>query len=72
MSQELLDLIEKARLVRMTPEDREAQRVSFAYGNTRLDNEGMTRDVVERASADLKGHPYCLAMRAATSRPASV
>jgi hypothetical protein len=54
MSKELQNLIEKARRVQMSSEEKEAQRISFAYGNTRLKNENMTREAVERASQQLK------------------
>lgn len=36
----------------MTPAQRETQRLSFAYGNTKIHNPAITRDMVE-AAADL-------------------
>ena len=54
MSQELLKLIEMARQVQMTLEEKEEQRISFAYGNVRFENQNMTREAVVRASASLK------------------
>ena len=53
MSNELQELIEKARKVRMTAAEQEEQRISFAYGNVRFDNEEVTRETVERASSGL-------------------
>ena len=45
------DLLEKGRLTyRMTPEEKEAQRRSFAYGNTHLSNPNITREMVDRAA----------------------
>ena len=37
MSEELNELIEMARTIRMTPEQAERQRRSFAYGNVKID-----------------------------------
>jgi hypothetical protein len=36
----------------MTPEQEREQRLSFAYGNTKIDNPKITREMV--AEADLK------------------
>ena len=54
MPQELLKLIEMARQVQMTLEEKEEQRISFAYGNVRFENQNMTLEAVVRASASLK------------------
>ena len=54
MDERLLDLIETARHVVMTAEERSAQRISFAYGNAHLENPRITRDDVRRAYEDLK------------------
>jgi hypothetical protein len=52
MTEKLSALIERARLVRMSPRESEAQRRSFAYGNTKIENELITRQMVdERAEA---------------------
>lgn len=40
-------LIERARAVKMSAEQREAQRRSFAYGNTKIENDLVTRDMVD-------------------------
>ena len=52
MSNELEDLIEKSKSVRMTPEEREEQRRSFAYGNSKIGNDRITREIIDR-EADL-------------------
>ncbi|MDI1266075.1 MAG: hypothetical protein PS018_22755 [bacterium] len=50
----LNELIEAARLVRPTYEQREAQRRSFVYGNTHLENELISREMVDRAAEALQ------------------
>ena len=47
-------LIEAARRREMTPAEQEAQRRSFAYGNTHFENERITRETVDRAAEELK------------------
>jgi hypothetical protein len=37
----------------MTPEQKEAQRRSFVYGNTKIGNEAITRDTVGKAAEQL-------------------
>jgi len=39
---------------KMSEEEREAQRISFAYGNTKLSNQDITREDVIKASQELK------------------
>jgi len=52
VTEKLTALIERARAVKMTGEQREAQRRSFAYGNTKIENDLITRDMVnEEAEA---------------------
>ena len=50
---ELNELLDTARVARPTPEQREAQRRSFVYGNTHLENELITREIVDRAAESL-------------------
>jgi hypothetical protein len=38
----------------LTPEDKEAQRRSFAYGNAKLHNPKVTREDIDRAAERLK------------------
>lgn len=40
-------LMERARTVTMTPEQTTAQRRSFAYGNTAIENPAITRKMVD-------------------------
>ncbi len=52
MTDKLAALIEQARAIKMTREQQEAQRRSFAYGNTKIENDLITRDMVnEEAEA---------------------
>ena len=53
MADKLSLLIEKARAVMMSPRDQEEQRRSFAYGNTKIENDLITRDIVDRAAEEL-------------------
>ena len=62
MGEDLKTLIEIARRITPTPEHREEQRRSFAYGNTAFENERITRAMVDReaeklAEADVKRTP---------------
>lgn len=43
-------LIERVRSYKMSPEEREAQRRSFAYGNAKLSNPRVTREMVDQAA----------------------
>jgi hypothetical protein len=49
----LEDLVEACRAVEMTESDREAQRRSFAYGNTKIENDLITREIIDRAAEQL-------------------
>jgi hypothetical protein len=55
MPEKLKILIEKARQTRMTPQEIEEQRVSFAYGNGNYEDRRVTRAEVIRASRSLSG-----------------
>lgn len=57
MSRELQQLIDKSREISMTPAQEAEQRRSFAYGNTHIENERITRELIEsidRTSAKFK------------------
>ncbi len=54
MSEELQKLIDAARGRQSSEEEREAQRLSFAYGNTRIENDRVTREMVLEQAAVLK------------------
>lgn len=53
MTGALKKLIDAARAVRATPEQREKQRRSFAYGNTAFENNLITREMVDRQAEKL-------------------
>lgn len=53
MSDDLKDLLERARKIKMTPEQQEEQRRSFAYGNTKIENDLITRDMIDEAAERL-------------------
>jgi hypothetical protein len=66
MSKELQYLIEQARGHSMSVAEQEAQVRSFAYGNTKLENEDVTKGDIERAMTSLHAereleseHPVC-------------
>jgi len=52
MSKELEKLLEDARSVQMTPAQKEEQRRSFAYGNAKLENEFVTREMIDDAAEE--------------------
>jgi len=54
MPDELSRLIEMARGHRMTEDEKEQQKLSFAYGNTRTENDDITWDTVRKAAEELK------------------
>lgn len=54
MSNDLKELIERARHIEMTPDQLGEQRRSFAYGNTHIENDRITREMV--AALDKKLH----------------
>ena len=45
-----------AQLPEITAEEYEAQIISFAYGNTKMENPQITRDMVEQAYRRLHAH----------------
>lgn len=56
MSDDLQVLINAARSVQMSPEDREEQRRSFAYGNSKIENERITRQTIDEQAEILSRH----------------
>lgn len=54
VSEHLQMLIEAARSHTMSPEERQAQRRSFAYGNTKIENDLITRKMVDEQDELLK------------------
>ena len=53
MSEELDRLLEKSKNARMTQAQKEEQRRSFAYGNTKIENDDITRDTINREAEAL-------------------
>jgi hypothetical protein len=53
MTEALKKLLEAAKTANPTPEQREQQRRSFVYGNTRFENELITREMVDREAERL-------------------
>ena len=49
MMKELEELVEKAKKISMTPEQATEQRRSFVYGNTHIENERITWQMVVEA-----------------------
>ena len=54
MSEALQKLIEAAKRHNFTAEEREQQRRSFAYGNTKIENSLITREMVDEEAERLK------------------
>jgi hypothetical protein len=54
MSSHLQMLIEAARTRSMSADERQAQRRSFAYGNTKIENDRVTREMVDQQDELLK------------------
>jgi hypothetical protein len=53
MTNHLQELVEAARRTSFPSEEREAQRRSFAYGNTNIENELITRKMVDEQAEAL-------------------
>jgi hypothetical protein len=53
MTNDLKELIEAAKKAQPTPEQREQQRRSFAYGNAAFENELITREMIDREAEKL-------------------
>jgi hypothetical protein len=56
MPTKLQELLEQAKKTVPTQEEKEEQRRSFAYGNTKIENPRITREMVDR-EADALGAP---------------
>ncbi len=54
MSKDLQYLLQFARQYKMTDEEREEQVCSFAYGNTHLENETITKQDIQEAMVRLR------------------
>lgn len=54
MTDKLKPLLEAASKVQMSSDDIEEQRLSFAYGNTKIENNRITRETVRKQAEQLK------------------
>lgn len=54
MATNLEKLINLAKNVQRSPADDEKQRRSFAFGNTKIENERVTREMVDQMAEGLK------------------
>jgi hypothetical protein len=54
MSNHLQTLIDAARSRSISADERQAQRRSFAYGNTKIENDRITREMVDEQDELLK------------------
>lgn len=54
MNQNLEKLLEAARKISMSEGQKEEQRRSFAYGNTRIENKDITRETINQEAERLK------------------
>lgn len=54
---DLKKLLELAKGTKLSDTDREAQRRSFAYGNTHIENDRITRKMVDDAAESLRKAP---------------
>lgn len=51
MTATIKEILEKAATLEMSAADREAQRRSFAYGNSKIENDRITRSMIDAAAA---------------------
>lgn len=54
MTEELQKLLDKAKTLTSSPEQKEEQRRSFAFGNTNIENPRITREIVDQEAEKLK------------------
>ena len=54
MTGKLEELLEAAKTTKLSPEQCEEQRRSFAYGNTNIENSRITRETVDKEAEELK------------------
>lgn len=54
MNASLQKLLETAKTVRMTEPQKTEQRISFAFGTTKIENDNVTREMVVRAAQETK------------------
>jgi hypothetical protein len=54
MTKDLKELVERARQVKMTTDQIREQRQSFVYGNTHIENERITRELVASVDREIE------------------
>jgi hypothetical protein len=54
MTKRLQELLDQARKNAPTSQEKEEQRRSFAYGNTKIENSRITRQMVDQEAESLK------------------
>jgi hypothetical protein len=54
MQESISKLVEIAKTVRMNDEQKNEQRNSFVYGNTKIENDAITKEMVEKLSQDIR------------------
>ena len=54
MTKHLENLLEAAKKAIPTQQEKEEQRRSFAYGNTKIENDLITREMVNQVAEELK------------------
>jgi hypothetical protein len=54
MTKDLQELVDRTRKIEMTPDQLRKQRRSFAYGNTHIENDRITREMVADLDARLE------------------
>jgi hypothetical protein len=54
MTEKLAALLERAKSVTMSGAQKEQQRRSFAYGNTKIENSRITREMIDQQAESLK------------------
>lgn len=57
MTKNLEELVRKARQIEMTSDQLREQRRSFVYGNTHIENERITREMVADADSKVEAEP---------------
>ncbi len=53
MSKETLELLEAARRYQFSAAEKEEHRRSFAFGNTKIENSRITRELIDREAEKL-------------------
>jgi hypothetical protein len=55
VTKELQELLDAAKSFVVSPEQKEEQRRSFAFGNTNIENPLITREIVDKEAEALNG-----------------